>query len=67
MTGVKYVDTPLYCDECIHCKRAGEMMVGSDATGGGPEEAFTCEKDRVMDYYCFHQEETCPDCDHGDW
>ena len=68
MSNVRYVDIPMYCDDCDNCRRAGDIMVGTDATGGGPEESFTCEKDRNMSYY-FRRDDHCPDCDHGedDW
>lgn len=60
-----YVNIPLYCDECIHCKCEGEVMVGSDDCGGGPEESFSCKKDRNMSYYWFYDNTCCPDFDDG--
>ena len=60
-----YVDTPLYCDDCINCKYEGEIMVGTDATGGGPESAYSCNKDRNMGYYHYHRSAVCPDFDEG--
>ena len=60
-----HCDIPRYCDECIHCKSQGEIMVGSDSTGGGPEESFSCDKGRNMTYYCYNSAEICPDYDDG--
>jgi len=60
-----YVDIPLYCDECIHCKEEGDLMVGTDESGGGPEPSFSCNKDRNMGYYDYHRNITCPEYDEG--
>jgi hypothetical protein len=35
-------------------------MVGTDATGGGPEDSYTCKKERNMFHYLYHGTQ-CPD------
>ena len=64
---VKFVDTMVICDDCIHCRPAGDVMVGIDATGGGPEEAFTCAKGKNMTSLAlvWGRDETCPAWDDG--
>jgi hypothetical protein len=37
-------DVSALCWECNHCKPEGEHMVGTDATGGGPEDFVSCKK-----------------------
>ena len=59
-----YCDIPMYCDDCIHIINQGTIMVGTDESGGGPEESFSCDKGRNMSYYHYNGEQ-CPDCDDG--
>jgi hypothetical protein len=59
------VNCPIYCLDCVHSHYAGEMMVGTDATGGGPEDSYDCMKDRNMEHYWFHHKR-CPDYDNGE-
>jgi len=37
-----FVDGPRCCWECNHCSVIGEQMVGTDDTGGGPEDLHRC-------------------------
>jgi len=56
----KYINIPLYCEKCRHCLRQGDIMVGTDKTGGGPEDSYSCTKNRNMTHYWFHNT-NCPD------
>lgn len=60
------MNIPWYCLECTHCQSCGEVMVGTDETGGGPEESYKCSKGWNMGYFWWHDREKCPDCDHGE-
>ena len=62
---MRYVDIPLYCDNCSHLKYEGDIMVGSDSTGGGPEPSYSCRKGRNMSYY-YANDKRCPDCNSFD-
>lgn len=46
-----YVNTPIYCDNCVNCRTEGDVMVGSPSKGGGPEPSFSCRKGENMTYY----------------
>lgn len=54
------VNFPSYCINCAHRKYEGMVMVGSDSCGGGPEESYSCRKDRNMVHYWYHSV-PCPD------
>jgi len=56
----RWFNYPMYCLRCINCQYAGEVMVGTDATGGGPEDSYTCKKERNMFHYLYHGTQ-CPD------
>ena len=53
---------PHYCEDCSFCRSEGAIMVGTDDTGGGPEEAYSCSKTWNMFYYKYHKVQ-CPDFD----
>lgn len=59
------VNCPFYCTDCIHSHYDGDIMVGSDATGGGPEESYSCRKGRDMEHYWFH-DIPCPEYENMD-
>jgi len=54
------VNIPLYCEDCVNCESDGYVMVGTDETGGGPEESYNCKADRNMSHYWFYKK-FCPD------
>ena len=62
-----HVDTPLYCDNCIHSHYEGEIMVGTDECGGGPEPAFSCKMGGNMTFYRYHSSSQCPKFDDGSY
>jgi len=58
------VNFPVYCLDCIHSRRAADVMVGRDDCGGGPESSYDCKMDRNMVHYWYHDTQ-CPDYDDG--
>jgi hypothetical protein len=53
-------DVSPLCWDCVNSKSEGEFMVGSDATGGGPEEFVSCKKGHNQIALRIKQF-TCPD------
>ena len=37
-------DLSFKCENCMHHRSIGYRMVGTDETGGGPEEFYVCNK-----------------------
>lgn len=58
------VNCPMYCLDCMNVKYEGTLMVGTDATGGGPEPAYSCRKDKDMEYFWYNGV-SCPFFDNG--
>jgi hypothetical protein len=48
----------------MNVKYEGTLMVGTDATGGGPEPAYSCRKDKDMEYFWYNGV-SCPFFDNG--
>jgi hypothetical protein len=59
------VNFPVYCLDCLNSRYAGDIMVGTDDEGGGPESSYDCKKDRNMIHYWYH-DKSCPDYDDGE-
>jgi len=59
------VNIPLYCLDCVSCESAGDIVVGTDSTGGGPEPSYNCRENRNMSHYWYH-DKSCPGYDDGE-
>ena len=62
-------DIPSKCEDCVNIKSVGDRMVGTDDTGGGPEEFFTCSKgwnlERLWSRVVRGMEHDCDEYDDG--
>ncbi len=58
---MKVVNTPSICWACRYRKYEGMAMVGTDATGGGPERSYSCEKNSPTIFHgYFTKPARCP-------